>query len=557
MNIKKAKEDIKNTVRAYLKKNDYGQYSIPSIRQRPMLLMGPPGIGKTQIMQQIAQECNIGLVAYTITHHTRQSAVGLPFIKEKTFDGKSYSVTEYTMSEIIYSIYQYMEESGKKEGILFIDEINCVSETLAPTMLQFLQCKTFGNQAIPEGWIIVAAGNPPEYNRSVHDFDFVTLDRVRKIDIEADLDVFKGYARARHLHPFILSYLELRPQNFYRTENDVDGIQFVTARGWEDLSSLIYTYEELSIKVDEDIIHQFIQHEDIAKDVAAYYNLYQKYRDDYDISRILTGQAGADIYAKLFRASFDEHLSCVELLISGLHNYISDALTADNLTTEAYAFLKTYQIELKKQIQNSSDSDSAAPGSDISATVSKVNHSNGNIAATSNTAHLDCGTPDSKSSIPTENGLYRVLLQKKAAEYEQENKAGLTSPEQKNFQLKLLELLTAWTPDSSLPPKEAFLTAKSGFDKQCQTRIDTIKKASSALENAFTFMEEAFDEGQEMVVFVTELTMDPEASQFITENGCERYFKYNKTLLVGNRRAAILKELDRDAIYSNPNEYEF
>ena len=174
-----------------------------------------------------------------------------------------------------------------------------------------------------------------------------------------------------------------------------------------------------------------------------------------------------------------------------------------------------------------------------------------------NSSDLDCATPDSKSSIPTENGLYRVLLQKKAAEYERENKAGLTSPEQKNFQLKLLELLTAWTPDSSLPPKEAFFTAKSGFDKQCQTRIDTIKKASSALENAFTFMEEAFGEGQEMVVFITELTMDPEASRFITENGCERYFKYNKTLLVGNRRAAILKELDRDAIYSNPNEYEF
>lgn len=60
------------------------------------------------------------------------------------------------------------------------------------------------------------------------------------------------------------------------------GIQFVTARGWEDLSSLIQTYEDLSIKVDEDIIHQFIQHEDIAKDVAAYYDLYQKYRDNYD-----------------------------------------------------------------------------------------------------------------------------------------------------------------------------------------------------------------------------------------------------------------------------------
>ena len=51
-------------------------------------------------------------------------------------------------------------------------------------MLQFLQCKTFGNHEIPEGWVIVAAGNPPEYNKSVRDFDVVTLDRVKKIMVE-------------------------------------------------------------------------------------------------------------------------------------------------------------------------------------------------------------------------------------------------------------------------------------------------------------------------------------------------------------------------------------
>ena len=154
MNIKQAKEEIKHTVMAYLSKDEQGEYRIPVIRQRPILLMGPPGIGKTQIMEQIAMECKIGLVAYTITHHTRQSAVGLPMIKEESFDGTTYPVTEYTMSEIIASIYRKMKKTGQKEGILFIDEINCVSETLAPTMLQFLQCKTFGNQAIPEGWLI-------------------------------------------------------------------------------------------------------------------------------------------------------------------------------------------------------------------------------------------------------------------------------------------------------------------------------------------------------------------------------------------------------------------
>ena len=80
MNIKEAKQDIKNTVRAYLDKDEFGQYRIPEVRQRPILLIGAPGIGKTAIMRQIAQEMGIGLVSYSMTHHTRQSALGLPRI---------------------------------------------------------------------------------------------------------------------------------------------------------------------------------------------------------------------------------------------------------------------------------------------------------------------------------------------------------------------------------------------------------------------------------------------------------------------------------------------
>ena len=87
MNIKRAKEEIKDTIEAYLYRDETGEYAIPAIRQRPVLLIGPPGVGKTQIMEQIAKELKIGLVAYTITHHTRQSAVGLPFIREKEYGG--------------------------------------------------------------------------------------------------------------------------------------------------------------------------------------------------------------------------------------------------------------------------------------------------------------------------------------------------------------------------------------------------------------------------------------------------------------------------------------
>lgn len=442
MNIKQAKEEIKHTVTAYLKKDDEGRYKIPLIRQRPVLLMGPPGIGKTQIMEQIAEECKIGLVAYTITHHTRQSAVGLPFIKEMEFAGKEYSITEYTMSEIIASVYRKIEE-GCPEGILFIDEINCVSETLAPTMLQFLQCKTFGNQAVPEGWIIVAAGNPPEYNKSVREFDMVTLDRVRCMQVEADLGVWKVYARSRHIHGAILSYLELRPKNFYRVEADVDGLQFVTARGWEDLSILMQTYEEMGLPVDETVVGEFLHHKDVAEDAAAYFDLYQKYKDDYGIPLILEGKIRPEVFARIYDAAFDERLSVVNLLLDGLQNLFRSYGKEKAKTDRDFAALKEYR-------------------------------------------------------------------------------------------------------NSEGAKKEVFEGKKAVFDIQRKTLEAIEEKTAAALEHAFDFMEQAFEGGQEMVVFVTDLATVAESARFLAEHNCDRYLQYNQELLIGSKRAELLAELNRD-----------
>lgn len=502
MNIKQAKEEIKHTVQAYLSKDAFGEYKIPAVRQRPVLLIGPPGIGKTQIMEQIARECEIGLVAYTITHHTRQSAVGLPFIKEEQYDGKTYSVTEYTMSEIIASVYRKIEEGGRKEGILFIDEINCVSETLAPTMLQFLQCKTFGNQAVPEGWIIVAAGNPPEYNKSVRDFDMVTLDRVRCMNIEADLGVWKEYAREKRLNSAILSYLELRPKNFYRVEADVDGLQFVTARGWEDLSNLMDVYEELGIPVDEEIIHEFLRHEDVAEDVSAYFDLYKKYQDDYGIAEILEGKVKPSVYARIDQAAFDERLSVVNLLLDGVSNVFYQIQREREITDAWYDFLKEYRQKLKNSLQA--------------------------------------------------KGIFETILAEKAASDEQNEKQQFVSKAQSdrarslNEKLKECAKKIAAGETDNIEETALFALAKAPFDAQCEKLQSLENQGIETLEHAFTFMEQAFSDGQEMVVFVTELTITPEIAVFLSEHRIERYETYKDQLLIGTKRAEILAEIARD-----------
>lgn len=502
MNIKQAKEEIKHTVQAYLSKDAFGEYKIPAVRQRPVLLIGPPGIGKTQIMEQIARECEIGLVAYTITHHTRQSAVGLPFIKEEQYDGKTYSVTEYTMSEIIASVYRKIEDGGRKEGILFIDEINCVSETLAPTMLQFLQCKTFGNQAVPEGWIIAAAGNPPEYNKSVRDFDMVTLDRVRCMNIEADLGVWKEYAREKRLNSAILSYLELRPKNFYRVEADVDGLQFVTARGWEDLSNLMDVYEELGIPVDEEIIHEFLRHEDVAEDVSAYFDLYKKYQDDYGIAEILEGKVKPSVYARIDQAAFDERLSVVNLLLDGVSNVFYQIQREREITDAWYDFLKEYRQKLKNSLQV--------------------------------------------------KGIFETILAEKTALDEQNEKQQFVSKAQsdraRSLNEKLKECAKKIAAEETINIEETalFALAKEPFDAQCEKLQSLENQGIETLEHAFTFMEQAFSDGQEMVVFVTELTITPEIAVFLSEHRIERYETYKNQLLIGTKRAEILSEIARD-----------
>lgn len=499
MNIKQAKEYIKDSVNLYLKKNEFGEYRVPVVRQRPIFMVGAPGIGKTAIMEQIAQELGIALVSYSMTHHTRQSALGLPFITQKNYGGVEYQVSEYTMSEIIASIYETMESSGIKEGILFLDEINCVSETLAPSMLQFLQYKVFGRHQVPEGWVIVTAGNPPEYNKSVREFDVVTMDRLKVLEVEPELRIWKDYARQMRIHPAITNFLDLKKEYFYCMEMTTKGRSYVTARGWEDLSQMLFLYEEEQMTVEEALVGQYIRNDRIVKEFTAYYDLYNKYKKDYQINEILEGNPSVQAIARAKEAPFDERLSLLGMLLDRVLADMKDVM-------EEAAFLSDLLVPLKAV-------KTKAQGASVENVITLLEQ----LAEGKRKQLHNLQTANSLSDADKRRSLKCIRFM------EEQKKALLVG--------------------DAMDGEAAFVFLKEKYDTavaSMRRRTETVKRELEAL---FAFVEEAFAQGNEMLILVTELTVDSAGAQFIATFGCEAYNRHNQELMLSERSEDIKAQI--------------
>lgn len=347
VSIAQARKTIAQAVRIYFRKDRADRYVMNRRRARPICLLGPAGIGKTEIVRQVAQEHDLAFLSYSITHHTRQSIIGLPRLTQANVDGKVCSVTEYTMSEIIAQIHRIIEETGKQEGILFLDEFNCASESLRPIMLQLLQDKSFGPHPIPDGWMLVLAGNPSEYNRAATDLDAVTADRMRLIHIQPDYAAWREYMVSHNVHPVVLSYLDNHRDHFYVYRRDENGTALVTARGWEDLSIMMTDLEITGEQLDLAFVAQYIQAGDVARSFFSYYSQYAVIVSSGLVEKTFAGNASA--VTAIRKMSFDRAWSAVSALLHQVQGAAEDALTLDTTTAIVYQKLAGIKEQLEKQ----------------------------------------------------------------------------------------------------------------------------------------------------------------------------------------------------------------
>ena len=433
-----------------------------------------------------------------MTHHTRQSALGLPRIVHREFEGFEYEASEYTMSEIVSAIYDYMERSGERQGILFLDEINCVSETLYPSMLQFLQFKTFGRHKVPDDWIIVCAGNPPEYNKSVHEFDIVTLDRLREIDVEPDYAAFKRYATEKGIHPAVTTFLEAKPDCFYKVESKPGGGKsFVTARGWEDLAEVITLYEQLGKPCDRELFVQFLRDDDIADRFSVYYSLFDKYRSDYQIGKILAGSASREVIQRAKEAPFDERVALLGLLLDALSTQCGAALDQENLVVALRDELRLAKPELME-------------GATVDDAIVASLHDREDKLDRKQAA----GTAK-KSFVRSENLYLR----------------------------KIRDVVDACVAEHTEEGPAAFETVNKSYRAEVDKISPLVEETQKKMNNAFAFIEDSYGNNREMLVFMAELTTRAITTQFIAHYGNDAYYAHNDELKVDEARKGLTERV--------------
>ncbi len=350
--IQKANQELENAVKAYLYKDENGNYVMRERDRLPLYLQGAPGVGKTQIVLEVARNLGIGFVSFSLAHHSRNTVLGLPVIEGINGTDQE-KCTRYTMSELLAAVYEEVKK-GHKEGIILLDEFPSCAESIMPIMLQFLQTKNIGRYALPTGWVIVVCGNPPKYNKSARRFDAAILDRLRLIDIGVSSRDFLKYAKERGVHPHVIRYLELYPNNCFRYGQSEERSELITARGWENLSETMKVYEKLGIEVTYEIIAEFIKCEEVARDFAGFLSQFgsQNELEQEEYETILAGNAPEE-YVEWFkelgvRNAYKRLEYTVQFLFAG-----SGTVYDDTKEQEAFAKRFDHVLEFSERVDQS------------------------------------------------------------------------------------------------------------------------------------------------------------------------------------------------------------
>ena len=232
-------KELKNDViRLYRSKERGG-------RAKPIFIYGAPGIGKTEIVGQAADELGVRVIELDLQFMSPEDFLGIPSRHDiAPVEIENGNVIDYgkgfTRSNPPTLLPPDNGEDGKG-GIIFMDEMNRANKAVLNSIMQFVQRGKVGPYRLPDKWIIVAAGNRPEEAEGVVEFDFALADRFTIKNYVPTIEGWSSWAdKNQKILPELVTFLTFNDNLFHYLDADKKSLNYPTPRSWTDGALILH-----------------------------------------------------------------------------------------------------------------------------------------------------------------------------------------------------------------------------------------------------------------------------------------------------------------------------
>lgn len=242
--------------------------------RRSIFLWGKPGIGKSTLVKAVAKHLGIGLIDLRLLYFDTvdMRGVPVPVIQDENGNVRSFNSSEVDElngfvdavknGRTIWLLPSFFPRGGK--GIIFLDELNQADPQVQKIGLQLALDYEIGDYKLPEGWIVVAAGNRESDKAHVQRMSAALNNRFIHVDVDVDIEDWLDWAVKNGVHPMVMAFLKMYPELLHQFDEKKNPRCFPTPRTWEMVSDLlkngfIFGLEELIAgTVGEGVATQFL-----------------------------------------------------------------------------------------------------------------------------------------------------------------------------------------------------------------------------------------------------------------------------------------------------------
>jgi len=251
------------------------QYADPTLRLRASMLWGSRGVGKSSVVRQLAEHFGVPLVDLRLTTIEPVDIRGAIFADD-------------TQNKTVWFPPEFLPDEQTPAGILFLDELTAADQRLQISAYSLILDRKVGHYQLPEGWMIVAAGNAAFHGAVSHDMGTALADRMFHFNVETAIDAFLVYASKHGLAPEVMAYLKIRPDKLDDTQTQLANDHLIGAspRGWEDVSRV------MQAGLTDQARRVFVQGRIGAANAAEFFGVLAELQAGADVVALLAAQPG-------------------------------------------------------------------------------------------------------------------------------------------------------------------------------------------------------------------------------------------------------------------------